>query len=90
MLTEHSRIEANAGVGYDTINKAGNVVATYAGTPGQSFATQGIDHSPWLFAGGLTYVHNTAGGAEISVRYDVEGRSDYLNQSASIKAKWLF
>tara|TARA_R110001599_G_scaffold64023_3_gene178706 strand:- start:294611 stop:296890 length:2280 start_codon:yes stop_codon:yes gene_type:complete len=90
MLTTYSWIEANAGVGYDAINKVGNVVATYAGTPGQSFATQGIDHSPWLFAGGLAYVHNTASGTEISVRYDVEGRRDYVNQSASIKAKWLF
>ena len=89
-LTERSRIEANAGVGYDTINKAGNVVASYAGTPGQVFNTQGIDHSPWLFAGGVAYVHNTVGGTEISLRYDIEGRSDYINQSASLKAFWAF
>lgn len=90
LLTERSRIEANAGIGYDTINNAGNVIASYAGSPGLVFGTQGIDHSPWLFAGGIAYVHNTVGGTEISVRYDVEGRSDYTNQSASVKAKWAF
>ena len=90
LLSERSRFEANAGIGYDTINERGNVVASYAGTPGQAFGTRGIDHSPWLVAGGMAYVYNTTGGAEISVRYDVEGRSDYVNQSASVKAKWAF
>jgi autotransporter family porin len=89
-LSERNRIEGYAGIGYDTINKPGNVVSSYAGTPGQVFGTQGIEHSPWLFASGVGYVHNTVGGTEISVRYDVEGRSDYLNQSASVKAKWAF
>lgn len=89
-LTERSRIEANAGVGYDTINNPGNVVSSYAGSPGQVFGTQGTEHSPWLFVTGIGYLYNTTGGTEISVRYDVEGRSDYLNQSASLKAKWAF
>ncbi|MFC7287274.1 autotransporter domain-containing protein [Herminiimonas glaciei] len=90
VLNDRSRIEAYAGAGYDTINKAGNIVASYAGSLGQVFATPGVSHSPWLFAGGLGYVHQTMGGTEISLRYDVEGRSDYTNQSASVKAKWAF
>jgi autotransporter-associated beta strand protein len=89
-FTERSRLEANVGAGYDTVNKTGNVVANYAGIPGQAFNTQGIAHSPWLFAGGVAYVHNTLGGTEISLHYDVEWRSDYTNQSASVKAKWTF
>jgi T5SS/PEP-CTERM-associated repeat protein/autotransporter-associated beta strand protein len=90
VLTARSRIEGYTGIAYDTINNPGNVVSSYAGMPGQVFGTQGIEHSPWLFAGGIGYIHNTAGGTEISVRYDVEGRSDYTNQSASVKAKWAF
>ncbi|CAL62385.1 Hypothetical protein HEAR2251 [Herminiimonas arsenicoxydans] len=31
-----------------------------------------------------------ASGTEISFRYDAEDRSDYLNHSASIRAKWAF
>ncbi|MNR76094.1 putative lipoprotein [compost metagenome] len=89
-LSKRSRVEAYAGAGYDTINKTGNIVASYAGVPGQVFATPGISHSAWLFAGGLGYVHQTLRGTEISMRYDVEGRGDYTNQSASVRAKWVF
>ncbi len=31
-----------------------------------------------------------ANGTEIGFRYDAEGRSDYLNHTASIRAKWAF
>tara|TARA_R110001599_G_scaffold64023_3_gene178708 strand:- start:298511 stop:301630 length:3120 start_codon:yes stop_codon:yes gene_type:complete len=89
-LTDHSHIEVYAGAGYDTINQRGNVVASYAGTAGQSFSTQGVGHSPWLLTAGLGYTHTLESGTEITVRYDLDGRSDYLNQSASVKAKWLF
>lgn len=89
-LTDHSHIEVYAGAGYDIINQRGNVVASYAGTAGQSFSTQGVGHSPWLLTAGLGYTHTLENGTEITVRYDLDGRSDYLNQSASVKAKWLF
>jgi len=85
-----SRLDANFGVGYDTINKRGNIVAAYAGAPGQAFLTTGIDHSPWLLRGGIGFVHTTVNGTEIALRYDAEGRSDYLNQTASVRAKWAF
>lgn len=85
-----SRIDANFGVGYDTINKQGNIVAAYAGAPGQSFVTTGIEQSPWLVRGGIGYTMLASNGTEVSVRYDAEGRSDYLNHTASVKAKWAF
>jgi hypothetical protein len=72
-------MDANLGVGYDAINNSGNIVAAYAGAPGQSFVTTGIDHSPWLVRGGVGYVHTTVNGTKIALRYDAEGRSDYLN-----------
>ncbi|ABR90419.1 autotransporter [Janthinobacterium sp. Marseille] len=89
-LSSTSRIEVNLGVGYDAINKSGNIVAAYAGAPGLSFVSNGIDHSPWLLRGGIGYTHRTGNGTEVSLRYDAESRSDYLNQSASVRAKWAF
>ncbi|WP_175626380.1 MULTISPECIES: autotransporter domain-containing protein [Oxalobacteraceae] len=85
-----SRLDAYLGVGYDTINKPGAIVAAYAGAAGLSFVTNGIELSPWLVRGGIGYTHTTANGTEVSLRYDAEGRSDYLNQSASVRAKWMF
>ncbi|MFC7286705.1 autotransporter domain-containing protein [Herminiimonas glaciei] len=85
-----SRLDAYLGVGYDTINKPGAIVAAYAGAAGLSFVTSGIELSPWLVRGGIGYTHTTANGTEVSVRYDAESRSDYLNQSASVRAKWMF
>lgn len=85
-----SRIDANIGVGYDTINKQGNIVAAYAGAPGQSFVTTGIDQSPWLVRGGIGYSMIAASDTEINFRYDAEGRSDFLNHTASVRAKWTF
>lgn len=85
-----SRIDANIGVGYDTINKQGNIVAAYAGAPGQSFVTTGIDQSPWLVRGGIGYSMIAASDTEINFRYDAEGRSDFLNHTVSVRAKWAF
>jgi outer membrane autotransporter protein len=89
-LSAQSWLNANVGIGYDTINDRGNVVSTYAGAPGLSFATQGIDHSPWLISGGIGYTMQANANTQITLRYDVEGRDSYLNQSASLKANWAF
>ncbi|WP_233588255.1 autotransporter domain-containing protein [Herminiimonas sp. KBW02] len=89
-ISNVSRIDANIGIGYDTINKQGNIVAAYAGVPGQSFVTTGIDHSPWLVRGGIGYSMIAASGTEINFRYDATGRSDFLNHTASVRAKWAF
>lgn len=87
---EHSQIEAGIGVGYDTINDAGDLVAAYAGVPGQAFTVAGIGHSPWVLRGGVGYTYKTGQGMDVSLRYDAQGRSGYLNQLASIKATWSF
>ncbi|HEY4318804.1 MAG TPA: autotransporter domain-containing protein [Herbaspirillum sp.] len=89
-LTEHSWLSANLGAGYDTINDRGDVVSVYAGAPGQSFTTTGIDHSPWLINAGIGYTYQANSGMQVVLRYDVDGRSGYLNQTASVKAGWLF
>lgn len=90
LLSKTSRLDANFGIGYDVINEQGNIVAAYAGAPGQSFLTTGIDQSPWLIRGGIGYSMLASNGTEVSFRYDAEGRSDFLNHTASVRAKWAF
>lgn len=43
-----------------------------------------------MVRGGLGVVSNTAGGMEVSARYDAEYRKDFLNQTASVKLRWAF
>lgn len=83
-------LSANLGVGYDVINDDAALTAAYAGAAGQSFSTQGIDPSPWILSGGAGVSTLTAKGVELSLRYDVEGRSDFTNQTASLKVKVPF
>jgi subtilase-type serine protease len=87
---EHSRIDAGIGVGYDTINDQGDISAAYAGTPNRSFTAAGIGRSPWILRGGVGYTYLSGRGVDVSLRYEAEGRSGYLNQVASIKAAWTF
>jgi outer membrane autotransporter protein len=89
-LTRHSWLNFSLGAGYDTINDRGDVVSVFAGAPGQSFATPGLDHSPWLINVGVGYTYKADSGVEVSLRYDADGRDGYLNQTASVKAGWLF
>jgi len=85
-----SRLDVRVGAGYDAINDRGNIIAAYAGAPGQSFVTTGIDHSPWLVHGSIGYSMTAANGVDITLRYDAEGRSGYLNHTASVRANWAF
>jgi outer membrane autotransporter protein len=89
-LSEGTTLTANLGVGYDLLSKQASVTATFAGAPGVAFTTQGIDPSPWLVRGGLGIVSKTRSGMEITARYDAEHRSDFLNQTASVKLRWAF
>lgn len=89
-LSERSQLDANLGIGYDLINDRNSIVSTYAGAPGQSFATRGIDQSPWIVSGGIGYTMQANRNTQITLRYDAEGRDDYLNQTASVKANWAF
>ena len=84
------RVDAALGAGYDVINERASVIATFAGAPGAAFATRGIAPSPWLGRAGLGLSYTLANGAEIHARYDAEFRQDFLTQTASLKARWLF
>ncbi len=89
-LGDQTTLIANAGVGYDTINRQAAISATYAGAPDAAFVTYGMTQSPWLARGGIGVMFKTQAGLEFTARYDVEYRESYLNQTASVKARWAF
>lgn len=89
-LSPNAQLEAIVGVSYDALNDDGNLVATYTGAPGQSFVATGIDHGPWLAKAGVGYAYSLANGTDISIRYEANGRDDYLSHSASVRAVWSF
>lgn len=89
-LNASTALSVNLGVAYDAINGNAPVRAAYAAAPEASFATQGIDRSPWQASGGLSLVHRHRSGAEIKLRYDAESRRAYLSHAASAVVRWVF
>jgi len=89
-LGKQSNLEAQLGVGYDFGASRSSLTSAFAGAPGTSFITQGIEPSPWLVRGGAGIRHATAQGTELYWRYDFEGRSGFINQTASVKAVWRY
>ena len=83
-------LSANLGLGYDVINERSSITSAYAGAPGAAFTTKGLDPSPWMVRGGLGLTTTMQNGVEISARYDADYREDFLNQTASFKARWAF
>ena len=83
-------LSANAGIGYDLIHDRTSITAAYAGALGSSFVTNGIDQSPWIARGGLGVARDIANGISLQARYDVEHRSDFINQTAALKIRWGF
>lgn len=89
-LNDATTLTANVGVGYDTLNKQASVTTAFAGAPGLSFVTYGLEQDPWLVRGGLGLTHTYAKGVEVTARYDLEHREGFNNQTVSVKARWAF
>jgi len=86
-----SRLQLNLGLGVDLINDANGVTASFAGAPGQRFETRGSEASPWLVRGGLSLVTPlSASGAQLTVNYRVQSRSDYDDAAATVAVKVPF
>ena len=89
-IDSRNTLSVDLGVGYDTIHKRDAIVAAYAGAPDAAFATYGVSPSPWVVTGGLGWMIEVRQGVEITGRYDIEHRTGFLNQSASVKVRWSF
>ncbi|MBA1291671.1 autotransporter outer membrane beta-barrel domain-containing protein [Pseudomonas japonica] len=89
-FTPRTALKLNLGVGYDLINDDGAVKAAFAGAPDQTFTTPGDKASPWLWRSGAGLATTFSNGAELSVNYDAQTRSDYTDQTASVKFRLPF
>jgi len=89
-LSAATTLTANVGVGYDTLNKRASINAAFAGAPTAAFTTYGLEQAPWVAQVGFGLVHKTTKGAEVTARLDVESRTGFVNQTASLKARWSF
>lgn len=88
-LNDSTTLFANIGAGYDTMNDSVSLTSALAGG-GAAFTTQGIDPSPWIGRGGLGFTMKTGTAVEVTARYDIEARSDFNNQTASIRVNMPF
>jgi len=88
-ITDYAKVSVNAGIGYDVINDPASIDSNFAGG-GATFATRGIDPSPWIGQAGVGLTIDQFKGVEITTRYDLEARSDYTNQTGSVRLKMPF
>lgn len=89
-LSERLKARLELGVGYDTINEQASLTSAYVGAPGLAFVTRGIDPSPWLGRVGTGLSYRISDTTELTASYDAEYREDFLNQTATLKARWAF
>jgi len=84
-------LRVDLGAGLDLINAPGTVTARFAGAPGQRFETRAEQASPWLVRGGLSFATPlTSSGAELTVNYSTQVRSDYTDVAATVAVKVPF
>ena len=88
-VTDQVKLTGHLGAGYDLMASQSSVTATFAGG-GASFVTDGLDPSAFVMQGGLGFEMLNANGLTVTARYDVDGREDYTNQTASIKFRLPF
>jgi uncharacterized protein with beta-barrel porin domain len=88
-LSDTASVIANLGMGYDLNAKQNSITAAYQGG-GAAFTTDGISPSAMLVRGGLGMVVNASKAMEVTARYDIETRSGFTAQTASVKLKMPF
>ncbi|MDP1636103.1 MAG: autotransporter domain-containing protein [Gallionellaceae bacterium] len=88
-ISNRTTFAANIGFGYDALAERNGITAAFSSLPGATFTTYGVGEQPWSVRGGLGMVMNQRQGRQVTARYDVEGRNNFINQSASIKLRWL-
>lgn len=89
-LNATTTLVAELGLGDDLINKRNQITSVFAGAPSAGFTVNGIKSSSWRTHGGLGVVMDQSATMQVTVRYDVEARTGFINQTASVKARWAF
>lgn len=88
-VTNYLTLSANAGVGYDLLSERSAITSNFAGGGG-AFVTQGIDLSPWIGSAGVGAILTKFDNVDLSARYDLEARSEFTQQTASLKLRLPF
>ncbi|HEY4374818.1 MAG TPA: autotransporter outer membrane beta-barrel domain-containing protein [Burkholderiales bacterium] len=88
-INARSTLTANLGLGYDVLNQRDSVSAAYlVGTDDIRFT--GLRRSPLLLRGGVGVDLHRVGRTQVTLRYDVELRESFLNQTASANMRVPF
>ncbi|MGZ7459552.1 autotransporter domain-containing protein [Pseudomonas sp. Ma2-10] len=89
-FTQQVTLSGKLGVGYDFLASRDSLTSSFAGEPGTAFNTFASSPQRWLVRGGTELNYKVNGRLQLAVRYDVEERTDFLNQTASAEARWAF
>ena len=84
------KLTFNAGFGYDALAKQSAITAAFAGAPGASFTTTGLETDPWIRRLGVGLSSKAGNGPDFSARLDAEHRKGFSNQTASVNVRWDF
>ncbi len=67
-----------------------SITTAFAGAPGAAFTTYGNDAQHWVGRGGAGVTYKVSDRVQVGVRYDLELRKDFTNQTASAEWRWAF
>ncbi|WGD28424.1 autotransporter outer membrane beta-barrel domain-containing protein [Ancylobacter sp. WKF20] len=86
-LTDSLDLTARGSAGYNTLDTASAVTASFAGG-GDPFVTTGPNVSRWLFTGGVGLASPVTENFSLGINYDMQASpSGYLNQIGSVRLK---
>jgi outer membrane autotransporter protein len=88
-VSDQLSVLANAGFGIDVLSNASTLRASYVGG-GAAFNTPMLESGRVLGNAGLGIVNQFSNGLELTLRYDLEGRDNYLQHTASAKLRARF
>ena len=88
-FTSRISLALNAGLGYDLLNRASTVSASFAGGGGE-FITRGLNPSPWVVRSGAGLTWKRSDEVDFTARYDRNDRGNYDNQTVSLKLRVMF
>lgn len=89
-LSDHNSVNANIGVGYNFSPTQTWVAAAFQGAPSLQFTTNGVNPGAVMGRAGVGYTYKLKENVDVGVRYDLDFQSQYTNQTATAKAKWMF
>ncbi|MFM9889887.1 MAG: autotransporter domain-containing protein [Rickettsiales bacterium] len=89
-VSDRWNVSANAGVGYDLLNRGNSIASSFVGGGG-GFAVQGIENSPFIFRTGIDTTYRADDTTSFNLAYVREDEgSDAQFQSVFLTARYAF